>query len=114
MHELGLLDAMLRTVDGILAGESDVAGVASITLEVGDLSGVVPRFLYDCWDAVRDGTKYAATKLKVVSVPGTARCEDCGHEFNVDVESLRCPRCSGARLTPLTGRDMTISEIEAY
>lgn len=114
MHELGLLDAVIKTVDGIMAGESDVKGVSRITLEVGKLSGVIPRYLYDCWEAVRDGTKYAETALNVITVPGKASCGDCGAVFAVDSADLRCPECGGSKLTPISGRDMTISEIEAY
>ena len=43
MHELGLLDAMLKTVDGIMAKETDVSTVSRITVEVGELSGAVPN-----------------------------------------------------------------------
>jgi hydrogenase nickel incorporation protein HypA/HybF len=113
MHELGLLDAMLKTVDGIMAKETDVSTVSRITVEVGELSGAVPKFLYDCWDAVRDGTKYADTELVVKMIPGTAKCVDCGAEFRIDLDTMRCPKCGGGRLAPLTGRDMTITEIEA-
>ena len=80
----------------------------------GELSGVIPRYLYDCWEAVRDGTKYAETALSVITVPGKASCGDCGAVFAVDSADLRCPECGGAKLTPISGRDMTISEIEAY
>ena len=42
-----------------------------------------------------------------------AYCEDCGHEFSADLDRLYCPKCTGRRLTPLTGTDLTIKEIEA-
>ena len=65
-------------------------------------------------EAVRDGTKYAETALNVITVPGKASCGDCGAVFAVDSADLRCPECGGSKLTPISGRDMTISEIEAY
>ena len=76
MHELALCDAMLKMVRDI-SREQALAGVRSITVRVGTLSGVVPRFL-------------------------------------TDVEDLSCPDCGGKKLMPLSGRDMTIQEIEAY
>ena len=90
MHELALCDAMLKMVRDI-SREQALEGVRSITVRVGSLSGVVPRFLTDCWVAVTDGTEYDA-----------------------DVEDLSCPDCGGKKLMPLSGRDMTIQEIEAY
>ena len=112
MHELGICDAILKTVDGIVK-EERLACVHKVTLEVGMLSGVVPRFLTDCWQAVIDGTPYQDTELAIETINGLARCEDCGHEFSADLEKLWCPKCAGRRLTPLTGTDLTIKEIEA-
>lgn len=110
MHEMGIADAMMRTVDGVLEGESVL--VRSITVEIGDLSGVVPRFLADCWEAVAAGTRYEGAKLLLHPVPATARCGDCQKIFVADVENLRCPACGGDRLTPLSGTDLTIAEVE--
>jgi hydrogenase nickel incorporation protein HypA/HybF len=111
MHELGICDAILKTVDGI-AQKEQLTAVSKITLEVGMLSGVVPRFLTDCWQAVIDGTPYQDTVLELEIINGLARCEDCGFEFSADLERLCCPKCAGVRLTPLTGTDLTIKEIE--
>ena len=113
MHEMGLADAMMKTARRILAQEGDVA-VRSITVELGDLSGVVPRFLAECWEAVSAGTDFEGTELILHTVPATAVCLDCGHTFVVDVDDLRCPRCRGDRLKPVSGQDMTIAEIEVY
>ena len=107
MHELALCDAMLKMVRDI-SREQALEGVRSITVRVGTLSGVVPRFLTDCWVAVTD------VRLRVETEAGRARCLDCGAEFVADVEDLSCPDCGGKKLMPLSGRDMTIQEIEAY
>ena len=112
MHELGIADAMVKTIDRIMAQEPDSL-VRSVTVEVGDLSGVVARFLADAWQAVIPGTHYADTRLLIHSVPATARCEDCGKIFVVNPEDLRCPDCRRDKLTPLSGQDLTIAEIEA-
>ncbi len=112
MHELGICDAILKTVDGI-AKQEDLTCIHKVTLEVGLLSGAVPHFLEDCWQAVIDGTPYEETALEIETINGIARCEDCGFEFSADLERLYCPKCVGRRLTPLTGTDLTIKEIEA-
>jgi len=112
MHEMGLIDAILKTVDGVRK-EQDLQEVYSITLEVGALSGAVPRFLSDCYEAVADGTPYEKTELKLEIVPGTLRCNDCVMEFPGDIDHLKCPKCGGLNLTPVSGTDLTIKEIEA-
>ena len=43
MHELGLLSAMVKTIEGI-AQEERLERVEKIVLQVGELSGVVPAY----------------------------------------------------------------------
>ena len=112
MHEMGLADAMMKTVDRIVKNEGDVV-VRSITVELGDLSGVVPRFLSECWEAVADGTELEKTEFVIEELAGTARCMDCGEQFIADLNDLSCPACKGKKLLPLTGRDLTLKEILA-
>ena len=112
MHELGICDALLKMVRSI-AEEEDLEEISRITVEVGSLSGVVPAYMSDCWEAVTDGTELQNVEFVVEELEGTARCMDCGEEFPADVNRLRCPHCGGERLTPLTGRDLTLKEILA-
>lgn len=110
MHELGICDALLKMLRSI-AEEEELKGVQSITVEVGTLSGVVPRFLTDCWQAVIDGTEFESTGMLVETVEGRAQCLDCGEQFVADLERLRCPGCGGSKLTPVSGTDLTLKEI---
>ncbi len=112
MHELGICDALLKLVDGIAKDEAP-DGVISITVEVGSLSGVIPAYLKDCWRAVTDGTAYDKTELITELLPGEAQCLDCGNKFIADLNKLSCPKCNGTKLTPLSGRELTLKEIQA-
>lgn len=113
MHELGLMDAVIRTVGKIIK-EENLTHVSKIVLEIGELSGTVPHFITDCFQAVVADTPYEDTELVVESVPGIARCNDCLIEFRINLEELSCPVCHGKNLTPVAGKDLTIKEIEAY
>lgn len=108
---MGIADAMLKMIDKIIS-EEDVSEINSVTLEIGDLSGVVPHFMADCWEAVCDGTRYEKTKLIIETVPGTLRCEDCLNEFTADLDKLYCPKCKSNKLTPLSGRELSVKEVE--
>ena len=46
-----------------IAKENDVETINSVTVEVGTLSGVVPKFLTDCWVAVTAGTELEGTEM---------------------------------------------------
>ncbi len=112
MHEMGLADDVLKTVDRVAKEEGGT--VQSVTVELGDLSGVVPHFLEDAWRAVRDNTPYADVELYLHRVGATAKCAACGKVFVVDVDDLRCPDSKSDMLLHLSGQDMTITEIEIY
>ena len=62
-------------------------------------------------EAVTDGTELEGVEFVIEELEGTARCLDCGREFPADVEHLRCPSCGSEKLTPMTGRDLTLKEI---
>ena len=111
MHELGLADALLKMVDKLVKDEG-AEKVIAVTISIGDLSGVVPRFMTDAWEAVTDGTTYSGVPLHIETIPGVAQCLDCGEQFQVDTKHMKCPRCGGGKLTPVSGRDMTIEEID--
>ncbi len=113
MHELGICDALLKMVDKI-AKDEQLDGISRITVEVGTLSGVVPKYLEDCWIAVTDGTPYMNSEFAVEVVEGTAKCFDCGQEFSAGInDKLVCPFCGGKKLVPVSGRDLTLKEILA-
>ena len=112
MHELGICDALLKMVRNI-AEEEALEEISRITVEVGSLSGVVPAYMSDCWEAVTDGTELQDVEFVVEELEGTACCLDCGEEFPADANRLRCPNCGGEKLAPLTGRDLTLKEILA-
>ena len=112
MHELGICDALLKMVRGIMKDE-ELERIDRITVEVGSLSGVVPKYMEDCWVAVTDGTELQETEFVIEELAGTAKCLDCGVEFTADLNDLSCPSCRGKKLLPLTGRDLTLKEILA-
>ena len=47
MHELGVVFHVIESVENI-GKENQLTKVASVTLEVGEVSGVVPSYLTDC------------------------------------------------------------------
>lgn len=110
MHELGLLSAMVKTIEGI-AQEEGLERVEKIVLQVGELSGVVPAYLESCYPAAVYKTFMEGTELELEVVPGIARCNLCGREFNAVEADLKCPGCGGEALTACSGTELVIKEI---
>ena len=47
MHELGIIVHITKTLNE-LAVENRLTEIGSVTLEIGEVSGIVPDFLTDC------------------------------------------------------------------
>ena len=77
MHELGIVFHIIDSLEKI-AVENQLSEIASVTLEIGEVSGVVDSYLKDCW-------KWAAGK----------------HDFLKGAELILCPSAF-----PIRDKDM--------
>ena len=48
MHELGIIVHVMRTVEEV-AAENNLTEIRSVTCEIGEVSGVVPEYMADCF-----------------------------------------------------------------
>jgi len=110
MHELGILSALVQTVEGIMRDE-ELTEIEKIVIEVGELSGILPLYLEKCYPAAVYKTFMEKTALELVIVPGIVNCRGCGLTFNAAENDLRCPDCGGQNLEILSGNDMIVREI---
>ncbi len=112
MHEMGLCFELMSTLDDLLKREG-INHLSSVTLDVGEASMVVPRFLLECWEAAREGTPYADCLLKLNVRKAHGRCRKCGFVFLVADSDRVCPKC-GARddFVTIDGTEFEIVEIE--
>ena len=110
MHELGILIAMVHTVEDVIQEEGP-GKVEKIVIEVGELSGVVPRYLEECWPAARYKTSMEETELVVEIIPGLVQCRDCGRVFDAVDSDMSCPDCGSQDMEILSGNDLMIKEI---
>ena len=59
MHELGIVFHVIKSVEEI-AQENELTKVSAVTLSIGEVSGIVPSYLTDCW-------RWAADRTEVLS-----------------------------------------------
>lgn len=113
MHELGILYHVVKTLEEIEYAE-DLSVIESITLEVGELSGVVPKYLEECWPAAIYKTKYSDVKLIIEEIEGIVNCKNCHKDYNiVKAENNVCPFCGEEKSTLVSGDEFNIKEISA-
>lgn len=111
MHEVGVISAILKTVENIMEQE-ELTTVDTVVLDVGQLSGVVPHYMEECWPAATYKSQFEQTKLEMNVIEGILKCNKCGKEFNGLKFNLTCPGCKNTiDFTPLSGRELMIKEI---
>ena len=114
MHELGIVFHIIRSVEKV-AAENDLEKVSAVVLELGEVSGVVPEYLTDCWRWAAAKSELASgSELRIETLPAVTRCGGCGADYPTVAHGRTCPRCGSGDTWLLTGNEVNIKEIEAY
>lgn len=109
MHELAVAESLIDAVTERLPGTP----IASVQVEVGVLSGVVPDALLFCFDLATEGTALAGARLEITEPPARCECRACGSAFEPDgpiLPLLLCP-CGSADVAVLSGQQFTITSV---
>ena len=73
MHELGIIVHIAKTLDQV-AAENELKKIGSVTLDIGEVSGIVPEYLTECWEFYRKKNPLIAEcEMKIESLPATVR-----------------------------------------
>ncbi len=114
MHELGVTFYVLKDVKKV-ALENAVDKIDFVTLEIGEVSGVIHEQLIDCWNWARkkeEVTKEAS--LNIETLPAVTFCEDCRQEYPTVEYGKICPYCKSENTYLLRGNEFNIKEIGVY
>ena len=113
MHELGIVFHIMDTLEAV-AEENELSEIHSVTVEIGEVSTVVPDYLTDCWRwAVQKKELLTQCEMKVEVLPAVTLCESCGKEYPTVAHGRICPYCGSEKTYLLRGNELTIKEIEA-
>ena len=113
MHELGTIHYVIDTVEK-LAVENELRKIGSVTLEVGEVSGIIPHFLTDYWEYAKRKTTYLQeAELKIETIRAVTYCQSCGKTYPTVQYAKICPHCGSDNTFLVTGNEYVIKEIEA-
>jgi hydrogenase nickel incorporation protein HypA/HybF len=111
MHELSIAQSILDIVRENVP-PPDLHRVRSIRVRIGTMAGVVTDSLSFCFEAVTADAGLTGARLAIETVPLTATCTACGQTAEIEPYRFRCSRCEGTDLVVVSGREMTVSEVE--
>ena len=112
MHEMGIAMEIIRVAEASIPADLAGSKVTKIKLKIGKLSAVVPSSLRFCFDVAGKESLVADAELDIIEVPVSARCDQCGYQWELDQPAFSCPECESGAVTVLTGRELDIDAIE--
>ncbi|MCI7068617.1 MAG: hydrogenase maturation nickel metallochaperone HypA [Mollicutes bacterium] len=113
MHELGIAFHVVKEIEDF-ADKNNLGNIAGVTLEIGEVSGVVPQYLLDVWPwACEHRSKHLkGSKLNIVELKAISYCEDCKETYNTVPQGKKCPRCGGGNTYLVEGNEIKIQSIQ--
>lgn len=113
MHELGVIFNIIESIEKV-GEENSLTTVEKVTLEVGEVSGIVPIFLTECWGwAVEKSELLKNSVLETEMIKAVTYCENCGKTYPTIEYAKICPYCKSDRTYLVTGNELNIKEITA-
>lgn len=111
MHELGVVFYVIKDVAKV-AAENNVHHVNSVTLEIGEVSGILHEYLIDCWNWARKKEPCLLTaELKIETIPAVTFCQSCTSNYETVKYGKKCPNCGSDDTYLITGNQFMIKEI---
>lgn len=113
MHEMGIVIHLSKTLDE-LAKENKITKIGSVTLQVGEVSGIVTDLFTDAWDYfTRDNEILKGSELRLETIPAITYCDGCGQTYETVKHGRICPFCQSPETWLVQGNECIIKEIEA-
>lgn len=111
MHELGIVFHIMDTVEAV-AQDNGIEKVQAVTVEVGEVSTVIPDYLIDCWNwAVKKKPMLMGCEMKVETLPAVTHCDGCGENYETVAYGRICPHCGSEKTWLLKGSEINIKDI---
>ena len=112
MHELSLIKSVVNTIYDSFEGQP-VRQVKTVTLKVGTVSGIVPRYLTEAWDwFTKNDDLFRGSKLKVEFIHAYSTCLDCNKDYDTIEHAKVCPYCHSENTVLKQGNELLIKEVE--
>lgn len=107
MHELSIT----QNIVAIVSEQAHGAKVKRVSLEIGQLTAILPDAIQFCFDVCCQGTAIEGAALEIREIAGLGRCRRCGAEVTLDVPFGICS-CGSWELDIIRGEELTIKELE--
>lgn len=108
MHEMSIT----QSVVDICLENSGGRKILSVTMEIGELSGIVPEAVEFCFAACCADTPMEGAALEIIRIPGVGCCQDCSREFQRSSLFDPCPFCGSYSIGQISGEELRVRDLE--
>jgi len=113
MHEMGIVLHVAKTLEET-AKEENLTKIGSVTLQVGEVSGIMTDLFCDCWDYFKKKHPVLEeSELKLETIPAITYCSACEGTYETVRYGKTCPHCGSGETWLVQGNECIIKEIEA-
>ena len=113
MHEVGIVFHVIRHVEQVGQAHG-LSAVRRVTLELGEVSGVVGEYVTDCWKgAAAKSPLLQDAALEIETITAVTFCQGCNQTYETVQYGRICPYCASEDTYLLVGNEVNIKEIEA-
>ncbi len=114
MHELGIVFHMIDTLEEV-GRDNGLTSIAKVTLNLGEVSGVLPDYLLDCWRWAADRSDLLrGAELDIEKIDAVTVCNACGRTYATLAHGKTCPHCGSNDTVLLRGNEAEIDTIEGW
>lgn len=111
MHELGVVFHIADSVVKI-AEQNGAEKVHSVTLEIGEVSTIIPSYLVDVWNwHCKRVPLLEGCELLVEQIPAVTYCDDCKQTYPTVQHGKICPHCGSEKTWLQQGNEVNIKDI---
>jgi hydrogenase nickel incorporation protein HypA/HybF len=110
MHEFSIARSLMKQVEAIALREG-AERVSSMTIRVGEFSGIDPDLLQSAVTTLADQGRTRNCALNISRVPLTARCAACADVFVVSHFRFVCPSCASTETEIVSGEELILDSV---
>ncbi len=110
MHEISM---MQNTLDIAIAEaqKRQATKIDRLTVNIGELSGVVPEALEFAFEVLIRGTMAENAQLEINPIAVVCYCQKCDLQFQPDSYIYECPQCQQISIDIIKGRELELASL---
>ena len=110
MHEFSIARSIVDIAEEAVASRQG-RSVEQIVLDIGQLSGIELDALRFVWEAATKESVLEEAKRVINTIPGKAKCLECGQEFQPVELMDTCSHCGSYFFDIITGKEMQVRSL---